>query len=66
MLNLKDVLSRGIDGIAIDQCKRESQRLQTDLTKEVGEHMYSIADIKSRYTTLVSKKYGQVHQRVVG
>ena len=28
--------------------------------------MYSIAELKSRYKPAVSKKYGQVHQRVVG
>ena len=66
MVSLKDVLPQTLDGPSAEQWKSEQHRLSSNLTKDLGEHMYSIPDVKSRHKVGAVKKYAQVSQRVTG
>ena len=66
MIPLQSLLSRASDGPNYEAAKREESRLTTSLSKEVGEHMYSIAARKTRHRPAVQKKYTQLLQRVTG
>ena len=64
MLSLKDVLPQTLDGPSAEQVKSESHRLSSNLTKDLGEHMYCLHEVKSRHKVAAVKKYAQVTSRV--
>ena len=64
-LKLDAVLSRAADGVALLQRKNEDTRLSSALTKEAGEHVYSVAARKGRYRGAALKKYNALLSRVV-
>lgn len=60
VLRLQDVLSRAVDGTHAEQAKKEASRFTTSLSKDVGDHAYSVTARKGRYRPLVQKKYNQL------
>ena len=64
VLRLQDVLSRAVDGTHVEHAKKEESRFSTSLSKDVGDHMYSVAARKGRHRPLVQKKYNQILSRI--
>jgi hypothetical protein len=65
-IRLVDVLSKAVDGVHVEQSKAEQARLASSLSKDAGEHIFSIAARKQRHRPVVSKKYSALLQRVNG
>lgn len=42
-INLKDLLSKNVEGFNVDMYNREKQRIKNTMTKDVGELMYSLS-----------------------
>jgi hypothetical protein len=49
IVNLQTVLSVGADGINPSLLKKELQRFSSNITKEAGEFIYQVSEIKVKY-----------------
>jgi hypothetical protein len=52
-----DCMSKATDGPSMDKCRKEKQRFQSNLYKEVGERMYSVTLRKTKHRALIQKRY---------
>jgi hypothetical protein len=61
MLNMKELFMGALDGPSSTLCKREQQRMSSNLSKEIAPFIMSISAIKTRHRASVSRKWSSFY-----
>ena len=57
IINTELCLSKSTDGPSLERCRKEATRLQSNLSKEIGDRMYSASMRKSKHRAAIQKRY---------
>jgi hypothetical protein len=57
IINTVECMSRAVDGPSADRCRKEATFFNSNLSKEVGDRMYSVTLRKSKHKVMIQKRF---------